>query len=49
MLGKAGTDANPEMKMKVAQFCGKLALALGKLVGSYMKSIVESLTLNLQH
>jgi hypothetical protein len=47
MLGKAGTDANPDMKIKVAQFCGNLALGLGKIVGPYMKSIVESLTLNL--
>jgi hypothetical protein len=44
MLGKAATDANPEMKMKIALFCGKLAIYLGRSVGSYMKSIIESLT-----
>lgn len=33
MLGKAGADSNPEMKIKCASFCGELALKLGKMVG----------------
>ena len=49
MLGKAGADANPDMKIKCASFCGQLAVKLGKNVGSYFKSVVESLVLNLQH
>ena len=49
MLGKAVQDANPEMKNKTAYFCGKMAVSLGKKVGTYMKGIVESLVLNLQH
>jgi hypothetical protein len=47
MLGKAATDGNPEMKIKVALFSGKLALALDKRVGSYFKNVVDSLVLNL--
>lgn len=49
MLGKAGQDSNPEMKNKCASFCAQLAVKLDKQVGSYMKSIVESLTQNLAH
>lgn len=49
MLGRAGQDQNPEMKTKVAHFAGKLCTALGKQAGGYMKSVVEALTLNLQH
>jgi len=49
MLGRAGQDANPEMKTKVARFAGKLCLALEKQVGAYMKPLVDALTLNLQH
>lgn len=49
MLGRAGQDPNPEMKTKVARFGGKLCLALEKQVGSYMKPLVDALTLNLQH
>ena len=33
MIGRASTDANPDMKIKAALFAGKLALALGKTVG----------------
>jgi len=29
MLGKAGSDPNPDMKIAVASFSGKLAVALG--------------------
>jgi len=49
MLGKAGSDQNPDMKIKCASFCSQLALKLDKKVGSYMKSIVDSLVQNLQH
>ena len=49
MLGKAGADANPDMKIKCASFCSALALKLDKKVGSYMKAIVDSLVQNLQH
>ena len=49
MLGRACTDANPDMKIKAAQFAGKLALALGKSVGSYFKSTVDGLVGNLSH
>ena len=49
MLGKAGADSNPDMKIKCASFCGTLAVKLDKKVGSYMKSIVDSLVQNLQH
>ena len=49
MLGKAGQDSNPEMKNKCASFCAQMAVKLDKQVGSYMKSIVESLTQNLAH
>ena len=49
MLGKAATDGNPEMKIKVALFSGKLALALDRRVGNYFKNLVDSLVLNLQH
>ena len=47
MLGKAAQDSNPDMKNTVASFSGKLAIELGKNVGSFMKSIVESLVQNL--
>lgn len=47
MLAKAGTDSNPEMKLKAASFGGQLCLALGKAVGHYMKGTVDSLVLNL--
>ena len=49
MLGKAGADSNPEMKIKCASFCGVLAVKLDKKVGSYMKTIVDSLVQNLTH
>jgi hypothetical protein len=49
MLAKAASDANPEMKIKVALFGGKLALALGSKVGPYLKNMVDALVLNLQH
>lgn len=49
MLGKATSDPNPDMKNVCAQFCGQLAVTLDKQVGSYMKSIVQSLVENLQH
>lgn len=49
MLGKAGADSNPDMKIKCASFCSALALKLDKKVGSYMKSIVDSLVQNLSH
>jgi hypothetical protein len=49
MLGKAGADANPDMKIKCASFCSALALKLDKKVGSYIKAIVDSLVQNLQH
>lgn len=49
MLGRAGQDENPDMKIKVAQFAGKLCSALPKNVGTYMKPLIESMTLNLQH
>jgi hypothetical protein len=49
MLGKAGSDSNPEMKIKCASFCGILAVKLDKKVGSYMKAVVDSLVQNLQH
>jgi hypothetical protein len=43
MLGKAAADSNPDMKIKCASFCGIIAVKLDKRVGSYMKSIVDSL------
>lgn len=49
MLGKAAQDQNPEMKNKVASFCGQLALTLDKTVGSYFKAVVDSLIANLTH
>ena len=49
MLGKAAQDPNPEMKNKVAYFCGQLALTLDKAVGSYFKTVVDSLVHNLTH
>ena len=49
MLAKAGADANPDMKNKVASFSGKLCTVLQKKVGSYMNGIVEALVTNLQH
>ena len=48
-LGRAGQDANPEMKNIVATFSGKLAITLGKKVGTYLKPVVDSLVTNLQH
>ena len=47
MLGKACMDPNPEMKIKCASFCGAMAVKMDKKVGSYMKSIVDSLVQNL--
>lgn len=47
MLSKAGTDSNPEMKLKAASFGGQLCLALGKTVGHYMKGVVDSFSMNL--
>ena len=49
MLGKGGQDQNPEMKIKVAHFAGKLCRSLGKQAGQYLKLVVESMTQNLQH
>lgn len=49
MLGKVSLDPNPEMKNKVASFGGKIAVALDKKVGSYLKSTVDGLVSNLQH
>lgn len=49
MLGKAAQDANPEMKNICAGFAGRLALALEKKVGAYMKPVVEALIGNLAH
>lgn len=49
MLGRACTDANPDMKIKSAQFAGRLAQALGKSVGAYFKSTVDGLVGNLSH
>lgn len=49
MLGKAAQDTNPEMKIKSASFSAQLAVKLDKSVGSYMKTIVESITQNLAH
>lgn len=49
MLARAGTDSNPEMKIKAASFGGQLCLALGKTVGHYMKGVVDSLVCNLAH
>ena len=49
MLGKAAQDANPEMKNICAGFAGRLALALDKKVGAYMKPVVEALIGNLAH
>ena len=40
---------NPEMKNKVATFCGKVALSLGKKVGGYFKPAVDALVSNLAH
>ena len=37
------------MKIKFASFCGTLAVKLDKKVGSYMKSIVDSMVANLAH
>ena len=47
MLGKAAHDPNPEMKTIVALFSGKLCVTLDKKVGSYMKSTIDALVLNL--
>jgi hypothetical protein len=49
MLGKAAQDSNPDMKIIVASFCGRLALTLDKQVGSYFKTVVDSLIHNLTH
>lgn len=49
MLGKAAQDPNPDMKIKCAEFCGTLAVKLDKKVGSYMKSVIDSMVENLQH
>jgi len=49
MLGRGGQDQNPEMKIKVAHFAGKLCRSLGKQAGQYLKLVVESMTQNLQH
>ena len=49
MLGKAVADSNPDMKLKSASFCGKIALTLGKKIGQFMGSPVESLMANLTH
>jgi len=37
------------MKIKCAEFCGTLAVKLDKKVGSYMKSVIDSMVENLQH
>ena len=47
MLGKAATDGNPEMKIKVALFSAKIDLTLDRRVGNYFRNLVDSLVLNL--
>ena len=49
MLGKVVADSNPDMKSKSATFSGKIALTLGKKIGQFMGSPVESLMANLTH
>lgn len=49
MLAKAGTDPNPDMKNKFANFAGRIATILGKKAGSYFLGVSETLILNLQH
>ena len=49
MLGKAGMDANPEMKIKVARFSGKLCTSIGKRAGGVMKLTIDALVTNLSH
>jgi len=49
MFSKAAQDMNPEMKNKIATFCGKVALSLGKRIGGYFKPTVDSLVTNLAH
>ena len=49
MLAKAALDPNPEMKIKVALFAGRLAIALDRKVGSYFKNTIDGLILNLTH
>ena len=49
MLARAAQDSNPEMKQKVASFSGELAEELKHKVGTYMKSLIASLTSNLAH
>jgi hypothetical protein len=49
MLAKAAMDPNPDMKLIAAGFGGRLCIALGKKVGSFMKGLVESLIANLNH
>ena len=50
MLGKAGNDANPEMKVKVVTFAADLARELKQhKIGQYMRMVVVTSTNNLQH
>ena len=49
MLGRAVADSNPDMKLKGATFCGKIALTLGKKIGQFMNAPVDSLMANLSH
>eukprot|EP00347_Sterkiella_histriomuscorum_P014258 403361569 len=49
MVSKAALDANPDMKVKVAQFAGFLSRELIEKVGGYMKNTVISFVKNLQH
>jgi len=49
MLSKGAMDGNPEMKIKVALFAGKLAVACDRKVGSYFKATIDALISNLSH
>jgi len=47
MISKVALDANPDMKVKVAQFAGLLSRVLIEKVGGYMKNTINSLVKNL--
>ena len=49
MLGRCGSDENPDMKSKMASFSANLCRELPLNAGNYMRSAVLTLTQNLTH
>ena len=49
MLGRAGSDENPDMKQKMAAFIANLCRELPKNAGNYMRTGVLALVHNLTH